>query len=37
MMAQGLGPLLPMWETQVEFLVLGFGLAQTQLFQAFGE
>lgn len=24
----------PMWDTQIEFLTLGFGLAQTQLFQA---
>lgn len=24
----------PMWDTQIEFLTLGFGLAQPQLFQA---
>lgn len=30
-MTQVLGPLPPMWETQVEFLVSGFSLAQPWL------
>lgn len=36
-LAQTLGPLPPILETQIEFLGLGFGLAQPSLLQPSGE
>lgn len=33
--AQGHGPMPPVWETQAEFLALGFGMAQPEPLQAF--